>query len=390
MQRSNQTNHIAFCISSFRVGGGERVTIDLANEFARLGHSVDLISLQDAGEYRNQIDPQVRLIVMQARRMFLSLPQLVRYLKRESPEVLLANDEHTQLYSILAKIISGAPTRIVGRVGSMYSRILGEQRGWKKVRLTFILNQLYPKLDMLIAVSKGVRDDIISVSRIDPARVVAIYNPKDIADIMARAQEPVAHEWFTNKSLPIVVGVGRFRNIPKNFQLLIRAFARVQKEVASRLVLVGRGQDEDRMRALAGELGCAEAVLFAGYTDNPYAYVAKSDVYVMPSLWEGMPNGPIEALICGTPVIASDCASGPREILAPDTDYRARITSGVEYAPYGVLTAVNDEDALVEALTRLLTDETMRSAYRKKGRERAEAFSGATLLGEYAKALGIY
>lgn len=370
------------------MGGGERITIDLANEFAKRGYTVDLIVLQEVGEFQSHVHKNVRVIPMNARRMFLCVPRFAAYMRKEKPEVLLANDEHSQLYSALAKLFSGASTRLVFRIGTMYSRLLEQYKGFKRLRLTFILKQVFPRADGIIAVSHGIADDIASVASLRRERVCTIYNPKSIEEIESQAHEAVTHEWFTNKTLPIIVTVARFR-VPKNIELLVRAFARVRKVIPARLVLVGRGRDEDMLRALAKEKGCDDAVLFAGYTDNPHAYVAKSDIFAFTSLWEGMPNAPLDALACGTAVVSSDCASGPREILAPETDYRKRLSSGVEYAKYGVLTAVNDEEALVEALTRLLTDQDLREQYACLGKKRAQDFNTKDIVDQYARAMRV-
>ena len=137
------------------------------------------------------------------------------------------------------------------------------------------------------------------------------------------------------------------------------------------------------------KLNCENCVSLPGYSDNPYSYMGKADLFVSASLWEGMPNVVLEALVCGLPVISSDCSSGPREILAPDTDYRIRIKEGVEYAKYGVLTPVGDEEALVEAMTKMLGDGDLRAKYSSLSKERIKDFDSNKIINEYASALGL-
>jgi glycosyltransferase involved in cell wall biosynthesis len=228
------------------------------------------------------------------------------------------------------------------------------------------------------------------VTGIDQSRVTVIMNPKPRQEILKKAQELVTHEWFIHKTAPIIVAVGRLR-VQKNFQLLIRAFAKLPSDISARLVIVGSGREEPRLRLVAEEVQCTDRVHFTGYVDNPYAYLAKADCFVGTFLWEGMPNAVLEALVCGTPIIAADCSSGPREILAPDTDYRKRLTigDGVEYAHYGALYAVNDEAALIEALSRFLTDPALRQKYAVASVTRSKDFESHVMINEYARVLGI-
>lgn len=362
--------------------------IDLANGFAERGYAVDLVVLKPVGQYAEQVDARVRVVSLDARRIILSLPKFVSYLRREPPEVLLALDEYTHLLALFARKISRAQTRIFLRVGNMFSELFTHYQGWKNKTLPFFVQKFYKYADGIIANSHGVADDIIKVTGIDKNKVSVIYNPKNLEFIRTRSQEEVGHIWLARKTVPVIIAVGRLR-VQKNFPLLIRAFVRVVRNIPSRLIIIGGGREEERLRALLRELDCEDIVSLPGYQDNPYAYMSKADLFVSASLWEGMPNTILEALVCGLPVIASDCDSGPREILAPDTDYRFRLKSGIEYAKYGVLFAVNDENALVEAMTKLLRDTALRREYASRTSERIKEFDSQKILDDYARALGI-
>ncbi|MBX4216111.1 glycosyltransferase, partial [Candidatus Parcubacteria bacterium] len=331
----NNGKKIAFCVSSFRAGGGERMLVDLANEFSRRGYGVDMVALSNVGEYSDQLDPSVNKVVLKARRMFLSLPGLIRYLSRERPIAMVTLDEHTSIYALIARFLSRAPTRIVPRVGTTYSKLFAF-RGMRERHRLWLMRFLYKRADRIIAVSKGVADDVASFLGVPQEKIVTVYNPKSLAFIEARGSVPPPHPWLSDTSSPVIMAAGRFRH-PKNYQMLVRAFASVRKTVPARLILVGKGRDEEELKKLVRELHCERDVLFPGYAENPYAWIRRADVFVSTSVWEGMPNALLEAMACGVPVISSDCDSGPREIIAPDTDYRKRITQGVEYAKYGVL-----------------------------------------------------
>ncbi|MDB5266116.1 MAG: hypothetical protein JWM39_829 [Parcubacteria group bacterium] len=378
---------IALCISAFHAGGGERVMITVANELAARGHSIDLLVLKSVGPYASHVTSSVRVIPLDASRMLFSLPKLVSYLKDQKPNSLMALDEYSHLLSLAARYISKSDTRIVLRVGNMFTEVFKRYEGIKGRTLEFLIRRWYRYADGIIAVSQGVKDDIVALTHIASEHVTVIYHPKDIVRIQALAEEPVDFAWIANKTVPVFIASGRL-NAQKNFPLLLRAFARVQNDMPSRLIILGAGREEEALRNIVRELRIENEVSFSGYIDNPYAWLAKGTVFVSTSLWEGMPNALIEAMICGLPVISSDCASGPREVLAPDTDYRARRTAGWEEAEYGILTAVNDEQALVEAMQKLGSDEILRATYAKKGIERGRDFSMETILPAYEKALG--
>jgi len=385
----HDSRKIAFLLSSFRAGGGEKQLIEIANAFVERGHRADILVLKPVGQYESHIDPRVRVISLDAGRMLFSLPKLIAYLRNERPDVLLGLDEYTHLLAIVARAWSGAPTRIVLRIGNMLTELFERYQG-KSAIMPYFVRRLYKKADHIIGNSRGVADDVITVTGIPADRVSVIFNPKPRVQILVQAEEPVDYPWLKEKTMPVVIAVGRLRE-QKNFALVIRAFSKVMQTVPAKLIIVGTGREEGRLRDLVRELGSEESIALVGYSDNPYAWMKKADVYVAASLWEGLPNALLEALVCGLPSIAADCSSGPREILAPDTEYRKRLVvgDGVEYARYGALVAVNDQDSLVEALTRFLTDFALRQDYSVKSMERSKDFDSQDIVSEYARVMGV-
>jgi glycosyltransferase involved in cell wall biosynthesis len=376
---------VGFLLSSFRAGGGEKQMVEIANVLSKRGKQVDLLVLKPVGQLEQAVSPQVRIVSLDRGRIMFSLFPLLVYLWRERPVAVLATDEYSHLLVLLARMLTRVKTRVVLRIGNMLTELAARYRS-KSVLLPFLIRRLYKRADAIIANSKGVADDVAAYAGVSPARIEVIYNPKPLAEIRRSAQEPAGHEWLDAKKVPVVLGVGRLRE-QKNFALLIRAFARVVAELPSRLVIVGVGREEPRLRAVVSELGLEQHVLFAGYTDNPYAYMAKADLFAAASLWEGMPNALMEAMVCGMPVIAADCPSGPRELLAPASDHAKRLASGLEQAQYGILTAVNDEDALVEALQLMLGDPALRQRYGTAAAARAEAFEAKDAIDKYLAVL---
>jgi N-acetylgalactosamine-N,N'-diacetylbacillosaminyl-diphospho-undecaprenol 4-alpha-N-acetylgalactosaminyltransferase len=164
--------------------------------------------------------------------------------------------------------------------------------------------------------------------------------------------------------------------------MVLKALA-IMKEEAT-LILVGDGSEMDVLKALAKELGIENRTLFVGGQDNPYKYMSKAAIYLSASNSEGFPNALVEAMICGCAIVSTDCPSGPREILAPESDILSLMKEGIEYAPYGTLVAVDDTVALSESLDTLLSDYTKIEAYQKASMKRAMQFRLDAICQQYS------
>jgi len=362
--------------------------IDLANWFSKEGYSVDLLVLSPKGELADMVNPGVRVITLNTWRIIFALPKFIQYLRHNRPALIVATDEHTHLLCLMARFISGSRTRVALRMGNMFSELYGRYSGIKRHFTYFLMRRLYRYADVVIANSQGVADDIVSIASLDLKKVSVIYNPKPLTDIRSKAEQQTGCVWLDEKTLPVVVGVGRLRE-QKNFSMLIRAFGNVLKKKPARLLIVGSGREEERLRSLIEELGLESSVLLVGYSDNPYAFMAKADVFAFSSLWEGMPNALMEAMVCGIPVVANDCPSGPRELLAPNSDHTKRLTGGSEDAPFGILVALGDEDAFSESIVRMLEDNELRETYSRASVMRAEAFDTDSIMRQYEAAFRI-
>jgi glycosyltransferase involved in cell wall biosynthesis len=188
------------------------------------------------------------------------------------------------------------------------------------------------------------------------AKMRVIPNGVDIEEVDRARIEAPSHPWATNE-IPLVVGMGRLCP-QKGFDVLLRAFSLVSRKIPeARLLLLGKGEDGPRLAEEASSLGLHERVDFPGWLTNPHAVISRAAVFVLSSRYEGFPNGVLEAMACGTPVIATDCPSGPREI----------IDGGV-----GRLVPVDDCKAMAGALVELLEDRGLREAMARRGRERVE------------------
>ncbi|MEA3312457.1 MAG: glycosyltransferase, partial [candidate division WOR-3 bacterium] len=168
---------IALFLPSLRGGGAERMMLNLARGLAERGLAVDLVLAKAEGPYLNQVPSEVRVIDLGAHRVLVSLPGLVRYLRRKRPAVLLSTLPHANIVALWARRLSRTSTGVVVRASNTLSRV-AQNAALIKVRLfPFLVRYFYPLADGIVAVSQGVAEDLIRITGLPPNRIQVIYNP---------------------------------------------------------------------------------------------------------------------------------------------------------------------------------------------------------------------
>ncbi len=331
-------------------GGAERVLINLAVGFVRRGFPVDFVVAQCEGAFMGQFPDSVRLVELNSRhlkagRSVASLPSLVRYMRQERPDALLTA-LHTNIIAIWARRMAGIPLRLVISEHSTFSlqnRMM--PIGYRQLR-SWLVRQNYPRADEIVAVSEGVADDLAGSARISRDAIRVIPNPIITPEMKIKVTEKIDHPWFRPGEPPVILSVGRLTSPPKDFPLLIKSFARIRQTCPARLIILGEGEDRPMLTGLISQLGLEQDVSMPGFTPNPYPFMSHASVFVLSSKREGLPTVLVEALYCGLPVVATDCPSGPREILRGGR--------------YGKLVPVGREENLAEAIRDLLQGKVAR------------------------------
>ena len=351
---------IGIYLTSMTIGGAERVALDLSIGLSDRGYDVDLVLVDASGDLLDEVPDDVSIVDLGASRVATSLLPLRRYLTSREPDVLYSMMTEPNLIAIAAHQLASTNTRLVISEHNMLSHSIDSI---KDRLVTLGAWTSYPLADHAVAVSKGVRNDLLDKTRLKDDSISMIYNPVRVESIREQASEPVDHEWLADESLEVVLSGGRHEP-QKGFDTLLDAFALLERDNV-RLVLFGKGPETEALQRQAIELGISDRVSFPGFVDNPYSYMSAADVFVLSSVHEGFGLVLIEAMACGCPVVSTDCESGPGEIL--------------DGGKYGLLVPVGDKKALADGISQMLTDPTDPDVLQS----RAADFSAENALSRY-------
>ncbi|PLX82097.1 MAG: glycosyl transferase [Desulfuromonas sp.] len=322
------------------MGGVEKMVCNLCRGLVDLGHRVDLVLVKAESDHLVGLPDEVNVVKLKARHTMSSLFALTSYIRKARPDALLAAKDRAGQVAVLARVLAGGqPEKLLIRIGTTPSAALAGKSWLQRTARFLPMRMFYRFADGIVGISDGVADDLCRITGLSRGFFHTIYNPTVPANLASQAGEPCPHPWFGDGGEPVVLGVGRLTR-QKDFPTLLRAFAILEQQRACRLVILGEGGDRKKLEALRDELGLNAKVDLPGFVDNPYAYMARADLFVLSSAWEGFGNVLVEALAVGTPVVATDCPNGPREIL-----------QGGQVAP---LVPVGDVNALATAMNHVL------------------------------------
>ena len=366
---------IAIYIPTLAGGGAELSMLRLGRHLIDHGYDVDIVVNRAEGPHRAAVPEASTLVelprmnkwrarltvlarhpgdravlwpaLVRSRRTVMGLRYiggLTHYLQTRRPAVLISTLYQANLIALWARRLAQVTTPVIvtERNTLSQSRAAGMSRTAERGRwqhLPRLIATTYGRADAIVSVSDGVADDLARLSQLPRAAITTIYNPVVSEELTEKAAVPCAHAWFASDAPPVILAVGRLEE-QKDYPTLLRAFADMAATTNARLVILGEGSLRQSLEQLAARLGIADRVDLPGWAVNPYCYMARAAVFVLSSRWEGLPAVLIEALACGCPVVATDCPSGPREIL----------DGGI----YGALVPVGDSDALGAALSDAL------------------------------------
>jgi len=254
---------------------------------------------------------------------WLALPALFIRLKKtlneKRPDAVISSLTGMNLLTLLATI---------GRSGSypVLVREASTVRNRNSIPIRILKKHLYSTASAIIAVSEGVSNDLKNILGLAERNLYVINNPVNVNVVMQASRTSLSHRWLNNKSSPVFISVGRLSKA-KDHETLIKAFSLARRKISAKLIIVGEGPERAHLEGLIQSLELGDSVDMPGHLNNPYTLMAKADVFVLSSRWEGFVNVLLEALALGMPVVSTDCHSSPREILG-NGDYGRLVTPG--------------------------------------------------------------
>jgi len=363
-------------INTLQTGGAERVVSLLLNQL-KDDFEIHLALYSRHIDY--SIPNDIKILDLQQPLLqnkiirFLKLPQIsrqvYRYCKKNDINTSVAFLYRPCYINAIMKSFLGYRGRVIMCEGTHQTTMQESHSVIYRMFSKFMVMYSYKRAHLILANSYAIQTDLIENFKIKtPVRV--IYNPVDLQFIKAGAAATPA--FIFEKGIFHFITVGNLRK-EKNHLLLIQAFF-ILKNLPCKLLIVGAGVMEDILKQKVRDLGLTDKVIFCGFDKNPFQYVSRSDCFVLSSDVEGFPNVLIEALACGRPIISTDCSSGPRELLAPDSDIHHRAINNFEIGANGILTPVKDVISLANAMKKMYEDEALRNQFAAKATKRAEQF----------------
>ncbi len=339
-------------VGPFKAWGGiERKISILAREFDDLGVASDIVVLRsDETPYPDLLPSSTIVRHLHNRTKLDGARRFAAYLRRERPDAVVTTQDHAAKVAVLGRLLARSRVPLYLKVTNTASQTI------RRAGQRWATRRLYPRADGIIAISEGVRDDLMTAFGLPGQRIHVIYNPMVTRDFPQRLGLPLDHPWLApGATVPVIVAAGRLTR-QKGFDVLVQAFARLRRQRPARLLILGEGSERAVLEDLIRKKGLVGEVALPGYVDDPVPYMGRASLFVLSSRWEGLGNVLVEALAARCPLVATDCPSGPREIL--------------EGGRHGALVPPDDITALAAAMGRAL-DEPRRPVATAAGRFRA-------------------
>jgi glycosyltransferase involved in cell wall biosynthesis len=303
---------------------------------------------------------------------YFSIRALKKVLQQEKPELIMAFARNSALIALTTRFRYRIKIPIYcSHRGHLSKRIFYKPNG---SLFYFLAKLFFKKADFHVAVSNGIRQDVIDHFKVPDSRIATLYNGVDIDFIREQSSE-----WIENDRIRLllsdpntfkIMNVGRLSAM-KGHEILIRAFQKVVEKHPCHLFISGRGEHKEYLQILIRKLGLNDRIDLLEWDRNPFKFAAKCDLFISSSFSEGFPNVLLEAMAIGLPIIATDCEFGPRELL--------------ENGNFGILVPIKDEEALTNAILRVLTNDDLRAKLRNKSKERIQEFSAQIMVNKYEK-----
>ncbi|CAA6821662.1 MAG: Unknown protein [uncultured Sulfurovum sp.] len=379
---------VTLFINSLTSGGAERVLSVLANELVEQGIEVNLLCIEKDNAYVLPKEVHITYLSKLTKddsglKKLLYLPYLAlklkKYVEEHQTDLIQSHIYRANFTNILAKLFGSKHKVQVVEVTSINN--LKDGSFSKKINFRLI-QVLYTKADLIVFKAERMKEEFLKTIP-NIKNFTVINNPYDIKKIQTLSNEPI-NDFTFDKEKQYIVTVGRLSS-EKRHITLIKALEKLDKNIE--LILIGEGNEEGKLKKYTYSNRLGQRIHFLGKKENPFKYIQHADLFVLASEGEGFPNVIVEAMICSTPVISTDCISGPREILAPDTEVNFQLKSGIELAENGILYPVDSQDDLISAISTLLNNQEIQQKYIDNGLIKTKEYTLNKIIQKYKEIL---
>lgn len=371
-----ERKRVLFVLPNISGGGAERVTLTFLRYLNRDRFDPSLLLIKREGDYWDEVPRDLRVyhLLENHEKVKTHLPKVLKKILPicKKNDVIVGSLEMTATY---LAYIGGKFTKkpVVGWVHSILSRLYFSTPRNGLSRL--VCAYMYPRLSKIICVSRGVAENLVDLfPRVRSEQIVILYNPVAIDKIgpFLGDNDPLL-DTKENKN-NIILSVGRL-SYQKGFDVLIKAYALLRRNGFHNLFLwiVGKGEEEENLKQLTRKLGVENGVQFLGFQAEPWKFMKKADVFALSSRCEGFSVVLVEAMLCGLPVVSTDCPYGPREVLLNGA--------------CGLLVPPEDPEALAKALKQVLLDKVLSNQLVQAGFARAQDFLPERIVPQLEKIL---
>ncbi|SHF76126.1 glycosyltransferase [Ornithinibacillus halophilus] len=357
---------VVFFIYQLGSGGAARTLLNIVNNIDRGRFEPVLVTLNYEGNYEHYLHEDVPLIKLPTRRLRSAIIPLSRVIRRESADIVFSTIPNYNTIALLANLLSFTKAKNIVReaayLGGSFSSNL-------KLRVYGMLYKFAPRV---IALSQGVKDNIVKRYKVNPEKITVIYNPVDLETIQSNAingEMQKEDQVIFHSEAKTIVTAGRLV-ADKDHKTLIKAFSKINQKLNVHLFILGEGDLEKELKQQSEQLNVQDNVHFVGFQKNPYVYFHHADLFVLSSKREGFGHVLAEALATGTPVVSTNCKPGAVEVL--------------DHGTYGKLCEVGNADNMADAIYEVLTiDDSQREQMVQKGLKRAQEFNAQDIVKQY-------
>lgn len=357
---------IVFFIYQMGAGGAARTFLNILNNIDRSRFNPILVTCDYNGSYEEYLHPDITFIKLKTKRLRSAIFPLAKLIRQVKADLVFSTIPNYNTIAIAGRVLSFTRAKNIVREAAFLG---GNPKEDIKLRAYGLLYRLAAKV---IALSGGVKENIINRYKINSEKIRIIYNPVDLETIEDRSTNgeiAPEHVPIFSSHEKVIITAGRLVD-DKDHRTMLQAFAKVNEQIKSKLVILGEGELEKELKSFAKELGIEDRVYFAGFQKNPYVYFKQADVFALSSKREGFGHVLAEALAVGVPVVSTACKPGAIEVLAG--------------GKYGKLSSVGNAAALAKNMLEVLTlDEGKRNEMINQGLARANEFNAKTIVKQY-------